>query len=165
MEHARAGSIAKADLAALRTRQMFEVAPAAHDLRLRELFGVGDPRSGVGDLLSRTRPALILHDHASSAWTLPRLRSPIIPDLPALVLKTQIFAVYPGKITLIVCDESYTMETFTVPSLKFDVNDLQHIPESGMGLFLIHSIMDEVTYTSRHDRNVLTMIKNLAEAT
>src|SRR6185295_8776576 len=84
VEHARAGSIAKAALAALRTRQMFEVATAAHDLRLREIFGVGDPRSGVGDILSRTRHDIILHDHASSAWTLPRLRSRIIPDLHAM---------------------------------------------------------------------------------
>lgn len=76
-----------------------------------------------------------------------------------------IFAVYPEKITLMVCDEGQSMEKLKVPSLEFDVNDLQNIPESGMGLFLIHSIMDEVTYVSRHGRNVLTMIKNLGGAT
>jgi hypothetical protein len=51
MQHAGAGPIAKARLAALRAWEMFEVATATHDLCLREIFGVGNPRGGVGDIL------------------------------------------------------------------------------------------------------------------
>ena len=52
VEHAGAGPIAKARLAALRARQMVEVATAAHDLRLREINRGGDPRGRVGEILS-----------------------------------------------------------------------------------------------------------------
>ena len=72
------------------------------------------------------------------------------------------FAVYPDKLVLTVCDEGRTMPTFTVPSLDFDPTDLEHLPEGGMGLFLMHRIMDEVTYASQHGINVLTMIKRFS---
>ena len=100
VQHARAGPIAKARLAALRTRQMFEVATASYDLRLREIFGVGNPRSGVGYILSWTRHGNTLLGLASLAWALPHLRSRIIPYLHAMVLKTPIFS--PFKFCLLI---------------------------------------------------------------
>lgn len=45
--------------------------------------------------------------------------------------------------------------------LNHDLNDLASLPESGMGLFLIHQIMDEISFTEREGKNVLTMIKKL----
>ncbi|WP_036306470.1 ATP-binding protein [Methyloglobulus morosus] len=39
--------------------------------------------------------------------------------------------------------------------------DLDHPGESGMGLFLIRSLMDSVTYTQHADYNVLEIIKYL----
>lgn len=37
------------------------------------------------------------------------------------------------------------------------------LSEGGMGLFIIRQAMSEVTYERRHDRNLLTMTKRLAE--
>jgi serine/threonine-protein kinase RsbW len=39
--------------------------------------------------------------------------------------------------------------------------DFEHPREGGLGLFLIRSIMDSVTYTQHSNCNVLTMTKNL----
>lgn len=49
----------------------------------------------------------------------------------------------------------------------FDLNnipepDFENPKESGMGLFLIRSIMDSVTYTRHDEENVLEMIKFLS---
>lgn len=44
--------------------------------------------------------------------------------------------------------------------LNYDPIDVSTLPESGMGLFLIHKIMDEVSYKDDHDKNVLIMKKN-----
>lgn len=71
------------------------------------------------------------------------------------------FAVYSDKLVINVCDEGRPMPALVVPSLDFDPTDLEHLPEGGMGLFLIHQIMDEVTYVSQHGKNVLTMVKRL----
>jgi serine/threonine-protein kinase RsbW len=35
------------------------------------------------------------------------------------------------------------------------------LPEGGMGLSMIHAIMDEVIYASRNGKNTLTMVKHL----
>src|SRR5262245_25570950 len=71
------------------------------------------------------------------------------------------FTTHPDKLVLAVCDEGKKMSKLVVPSLDFDPTDREHLPEGGMGLFLIHSVMDKVTYTSRHGKNTLTMIKKL----
>lgn len=39
----------------------------------------------------------------------------------------------------------------------FDPADLEALPESGMGLLIISSVMDEVTYSSDEGRNLLTL--------
>ena len=44
-------------------------------------------------------------------------------------------------------------------NLHFDINDLNSAPEGGMGLYIIHAIMDEVTYKPGNRQNTLTMIK------
>ncbi len=41
----------------------------------------------------------------------------------------------------------------------FDPADLLEIPEGGMGLSIITSIMDEVTYRSEEGQNVLTLLR------
>ena len=71
------------------------------------------------------------------------------------------FAVHPDKLVITVCDEGQAMPALVVPSLDFDPTDLEHLPERGMGLFLIRSIMDEVTYVSQDGKNRLTMTKGL----
>lgn len=50
-----------------------------------------------------------------------------------------------------------------VPKKELDYNseDLTTFPESGMGLFLIYRIMDEVSYKANEGKNTLTMKKHL----
>lgn len=43
--------------------------------------------------------------------------------------------------------------------LDFNANDMTTWPESGMGLFLIYQIMDEVNFGEHEGKNVLTMKK------
>jgi serine/threonine-protein kinase RsbW len=51
---------------------------------------------------------------------------------------------------------------FAGPStLEFDPNDLQQVPTSGMGVFIIQSIMDGVEYHREGDTNILTLTKEL----
>jgi serine/threonine-protein kinase RsbW len=71
------------------------------------------------------------------------------------------FEVHPDKLMITVCDEGEAMPALVVPSLDFDPTDLEHLPVGGMGLFLIHSIMDEVTYVSQAGKNRLIMTKRL----
>lgn len=43
--------------------------------------------------------------------------------------------------------------------LEYDPEDLENLPEGGMGLFIINQVMDHVEYKSFGDRNLLTMGK------
>lgn len=47
------------------------------------------------------------------------------------------------------------------PTLEFDPTDIENLPESGMGLFIIEEIMDETKYVSDGKTNTFTMIKQL----
>jgi len=51
------------------------------------------------------------------------------------------------------------------PELIFDVDNLDNLPEGGMGLFIIHEVMDEVKYTSAGDDNTLLMRKSCEAST
>jgi serine/threonine-protein kinase RsbW len=47
---------------------------------------------------------------------------------------------------------------------NFDPDDITSVPESGRGLFLIHSLMDEVSYGQDSEgKNVFTMVKKVGE--
>lgn len=47
------------------------------------------------------------------------------------------------------------------PTLEFDPDDIESLPEGGMGLYIIDQIMDETNYSTEGTTNTLTMIKNL----
>lgn len=64
--------------------------------------------------------------------------------------------------TLEVADEGAPMPPRRAPVLDFDPGDLEHLPEGGMGLFIIHSVMDQVEYRSAGGRNSLVMTRRLA---
>lgn len=66
------------------------------------------------------------------------------------------------RLTIEVSDEGEPMEPRPAPVLDFDPGDLERLPEGGMGLFLIHSVMDEVEYETRGGRNRLVMRRRLA---
>jgi serine/threonine-protein kinase RsbW len=57
-------------------------------------------------------------------------------------------------------------KTFTLPAKKeldFDPKDILSLPEEGMGIFLIHKIMDEVTLCRNGEMNVMMMKKQIKQ--
>jgi serine/threonine-protein kinase RsbW len=80
------------------------------------------------------------------------------PGLPVEV----VFTLDEDRFTLEVVDEGTPMEPRRAPVLDFDPGDLERLPEGGMGLFIIHSVMDQVEYRSAGGRNSLLMTRRLA---
>jgi serine/threonine-protein kinase RsbW len=70
-----------------------------------------------------------------------------------------IFTLYTNKLIIDICDVGRVMEHENQPCLDFDPTDINNLPESGMGLFIIDSIMDELTYRTQQGKNILTMTK------
>jgi serine/threonine-protein kinase RsbW len=46
-------------------------------------------------------------------------------------------------------------------ALKFDPGDVQHLPEGGMGVFIMHHVMDRVEYRRIGETNILTLDKHI----
>lgn len=67
------------------------------------------------------------------------------------------------KIVIALHDTGETMPSVSNQSanLDFDPMNLDDLPEGGMGLFLMTSIMDERSYVSVNGRNTLTLTKFL----
>ncbi|MBD1207073.1 MAG: ATP-binding protein [Ignavibacteria bacterium] len=67
------------------------------------------------------------------------------------------------KIVIALHDTGETMPTASHQSanLDFDPMNLDDLPEGGMGLFLMTSIMDEQSYVSVNGKNTLTLTKFL----
>jgi serine/threonine-protein kinase RsbW len=72
-----------------------------------------------------------------------------------------VIELHPDKILFKVCDAGKVMEAIPniMSALEFDPCDPITIPECGRGLFIIHKIMDDITYERFSDRNILTMTK------
>ncbi len=73
-----------------------------------------------------------------------------------------LFTLEDGRFTIEVSDTGTPMPKRPSPVFDFDPTDVAHLPEGGMGLFLIHSVMDEVEYRSHGGRNSLAMRRRLA---
>jgi len=73
-----------------------------------------------------------------------------------------VFTLEQGRFTIEVTDEGTAMPPRPAPVFDFDPADIASLPEGGMGLYLIHSVMDEVEYRSRDGRNSLFMRRRLA---
>ncbi len=69
--------------------------------------------------------------------------------------------ILPDRITFNISDQGESMQPAKVRLLRFDPQKLSTVPESGMGLFIMHALMDEVSYETDSGRNVLTMSKYL----
>lgn len=79
----------------------------------------------------------------------------------------------PGnKIDLIVGISNYRIDidiletglprtNFDKPILEFDPDDINSAPEGGMGLFIIESLMNSTSYSSKNGLNVTSFSKNL----
>lgn len=64
-----------------------------------------------------------------------------------------------NHITFDICDEGNVLKMPEVPNLDYDIDDLNQVPEGGMGLFIMHEVMDEVTYGHVRGRNVLRLVR------
>lgn len=71
-------------------------------------------------------------------------------------------AFYDDKLVMTLTDTGKTLSAHEAPTLEFDPDDIDALPESGMGLFIIHSVMDDIAYQTCEGRNVQTFVKYLA---
>ena len=60
-----------------------------------------------------------------------------------------------------VCDQGKPMAEHESPSVVYNTNDRRFLPESGMGLFLIRELMDDVVYKTKDHTNILSMTRRL----
>lgn len=63
------------------------------------------------------------------------------------------------RISFEISDSGMAIEDFAPRSLEFDPEVISSIPENGMGLFIIETIMDEVSYRSEDGRNTLSFCR------
>lgn len=69
--------------------------------------------------------------------------------------------VLPDRFVFSVSDSGKAMAAFEPVEPEVDPDDLDSLPESGMGLMIIRAAMDLVNYRSQDGRNTLTMTKLL----
>jgi serine/threonine-protein kinase RsbW len=67
----------------------------------------------------------------------------------------------PDRLAFTVCDRGQSMNPAAVAPLDFDPLKVETLPERGMGIFILNSLMDELRYETVNGRNMLTMIKYL----
>ena len=65
------------------------------------------------------------------------------------------------EITFNISDTGNKMDLYGPRRFDFDPEDLSAVPEQGMGLYIINSVIDEVAYRSEGGKNTLTMRKRL----
>lgn len=65
------------------------------------------------------------------------------------------------EIVFNISDRGRKMNLYLPGFLDFDPGELDRLPEHGMGLYIINSIIDEVVYRTDDNKNTLTMRKFL----
>jgi serine/threonine-protein kinase RsbW len=68
------------------------------------------------------------------------------------------------RISFEISDSGKAMEDYAPRTLEFDPEEIGSIPENGMGLFIVETIMDEVSYHSKDGRNTLAFCRYFNEA-
>jgi len=63
------------------------------------------------------------------------------------------------RISFEISDCGKSIEDFSPRSLEFDPQVISSIPENGMGLFIIETIMDEVSYSTKEGKNTLSFCR------
>jgi serine/threonine-protein kinase RsbW len=72
------------------------------------------------------------------------------------------FTLLDGRFSIEIEDEGLPMPRRSSPALDFDPGDVANLPEGGMGLFIIHSVMDHVEFRRHEGRNSMVMSRRLA---
>ena len=65
------------------------------------------------------------------------------------------------KVSVDILETGITRTSFDKPKLHFDPDDLATAPEGGMGLYIIDSLMDSVSYTSDKGVNTTSFSKRI----
>ena len=65
------------------------------------------------------------------------------------------------KVDLDILETGLPRTNFDKPKLEFDPDDIDSAPEGGMGLFIIDSLMNSTSYSSRNGLNITSFSKNL----
>lgn len=65
------------------------------------------------------------------------------------------------KVEIDILETGITRTNLDKPKLEFDPDDLENVPEGGMGLFIIDSLMDSTAYTSKNGVNTTTFSKEI----
>ena len=65
------------------------------------------------------------------------------------------------KVEIDILETGIARTKFEVPKLEFDPDDLSTAPEGGMGLYIMHSLMDSVTYSSVNGVNTTSFFKRI----
>ncbi|MCX7876841.1 MAG: ATP-binding protein [Melioribacteraceae bacterium] len=66
-----------------------------------------------------------------------------------------------NQLELLLIDCGRPRDNFVIKDLEFDPNDIENLPEGGMGLYLIKQLMDEINYYSINGKNYFTLRKIL----
>jgi len=66
-----------------------------------------------------------------------------------------------NKLTISLSDYGEPRKNLNKPVLEFDPEDVESLPEGGMGLFIIEQLMDENIYTIGGNKNTFTLVKNI----
>lgn len=72
---------------------------------------------------------------------------------------TVVISYGPGEIIVKISDTGKKMDIYAPKVPDFDPDDIKSVPHHGMGLYIIHSVMDEITYETSGTINTLTMRK------
>ena len=60
---------------------------------------------------------------------------------------------------IVIIDNGLPRENLVVPKLDFDPQDINNLPESGMGLYIIEQLMDEMKYYTKDGKNYFSIKK------
>ena len=60
---------------------------------------------------------------------------------------------------IIIIDKGLPRENLVVSKLDFDPQDINNLPESGMGLYIIEQLMDEMKYFTKDGKNYFSLKK------
>ncbi|AFN73872.1 putative anti-sigma regulatory factor, serine/threonine protein kinase [Melioribacter roseus P3M-2] len=65
-------------------------------------------------------------------------------------------------LVLEIIDEGLPRPNLDIPDLEFDPEDIDNLPESGMGLYIIKQLMDDVNYFSINGKNYFILKKSVS---
>ena len=66
-----------------------------------------------------------------------------------------------NRLEIVLTDYGEARKNLNKPVLEFDPDDVNSLPEGGMGLFIIEQLMDENKYLRVGNKNIFTLVKKI----